>query len=305
MEEMDHDPAEPSGAAVPRQSDRPPVGEPLVVSRRNPDARPSARPVRRESRPEGGTVAAGDGEEVGELAGRVALVTAATDDVGAALVGALVERGARVLGVDADLAGLVATLDGLGARDDVVPLRCDLAEPADVESVCEFVARSAVVDLVFHVASDGRATGPADVDRLDQLLGTEVRGPAALVSGVVSAAGTDTRIVLVDRVTGSPDDGPAQRDTGAARELVRRHLAGLDGTRVSRASCGPGVRPEAFASALVGLVAVDDVPLERLVLAERGGALAEDTVDDTTPPSPDPGPGASTPDPVSTVGNGA
>lgn len=304
MEEMDHDPADPSGATVPRQSDRPPVGEPLVVSRRNPDVRPATRPVRREPRPEGELGAAGDDADVGELVGRVALVTAAAGDVGSALVRALVERGARVLGVDADLAALVAVLDASGARDGVVPLRCDLAEPDDVDSVCEFVTRSTVVDVVFHVADERAVRGADEVDRLDRLLGSEVRGPAALVSGIVSAAVADTRIVLVDRVTGSPEDEPAPPDGSAARELVRRHLAGLDRARVSTASCGPGIRPEAFASSLVGLVAVDDVPLERLVLAERSHGLRVDTVDDTTSPTPDPGAGESTPGPASTDGNG-
>lgn len=264
---MDSEP-EQVNQPVPRQSDRPPVGEPLVVSRRNPAARPAARVA---PEVDAATDAVEPVPEPGELDGRVAMVTAATGDVGRALVEELAGRGAHVVLVDDDLTSLVGVADGLVDGVGAVPLRCDPTSPADVASVSDFVSRSVELDLLFHVAVDADVDddGPGATLTAVEEVGHEVRtgisAPVELVAGVSGALAADARIVFVD-----PDDRPDLHATSrVACRIVRERLPLGEGVRVASASCGPDVSSDRFAAALVDLVAVGDVPLDRVVVGVR------------------------------------
>jgi hypothetical protein len=274
MQRMEQDPEELASSAAPRQSesDRPPVGEPLVVSRRNPAARPAgvdgaetgpAASTRLDEQPADRRVPPAD------LDGRVALVTAATGELGGALAAALVDRGARVLLVDHDLGGLVEAVDAL-AHGRAVPVWCDLSSDSAVESACEFVARAATLDVVVHVGEEARE---ADGRRaLEDRYRTSVRGPLALVGGLAPSLAPSARVLLVGR----PADPGADALDRAAPELVREHLPVADDVRVARAECGADLLPDVFAGAVVDLLARDDVVLERVALAApAGGAAAE------------------------------
>jgi hypothetical protein len=263
MQRMEQDPDELATGAAPRQSesDRPPVGEPLVVSRRNPAARPAAPDRARGGaarRTMGGVAAAPDGapDRAAPLDGRVALVTSAASELGAAMAAALVDRGARVLLVDRDLGALVDAVDDL-AWGRAVPVWCDLGSPAAVASACEFVTRAATVDVVVHVgddpvSSDGERPG------LDDRFGTTVRGPLSLVDGLGPALAPAARVLLVDRPV-PPDADALDR---VAPELVREHLPVAEDVFVARAACAPALSPERFADAVLDLLARDDVVLQ-------------------------------------------
>lgn len=269
MEKMDHDPPESTPTTVPRQSDRPPVGEPLVVSRRNPQALPTIPDRRHDAADAAAAAEPVEPVEVsvpvepGELDGRVALVTHATGTLGSALVGDLVSRGAGVLLLDADLSSLNAAVEDLGEGARAVPLRCDLSSQTDVASVCDFVTRAVTVDLVMHVA--GLSVGDVDdpVVRFDRLVRSEIRGPVELVEGIAGSLGENASVVVVDSVEESEQLSDGARR--AVRDLVRDRLSGTVGVRFADASCGPGVEPGVFAGALVDLMR-DDVPLGRIVL---------------------------------------
>ena len=193
--EMDPDEGGPGGS--PRTSDRPPVGEPLVVSKRRP-VQPAAEPEPPAPPP-------------GPLAGRVGLVTGATGDLGSAFAGALGERGARVCLLDADLDALRSSAARVGAGDPPLVLRCDLGSADDVRSVCDFLRRSgARLDLVVHAATapqDGTVLD-SPVDGLDEHYLIEVRAPSILAQELADSLAPGASVVFVDREPDHADVGP-------------------------------------------------------------------------------------------------
>ncbi len=276
---------DPDVATPPRQSDRPPVGVPLVSSRRNPDGQP-ARAVDdpttgAERRAEVGFDDAVP-VEPGAFVGRVALVTSATGVLAGALVAELLARGARVLLVDDDLQLLLTAVDELEAWDRAVPLRCDLASSDDVGALCRFVVAATTVDVIVHVSAaaasgEGVASGEGDdraVRGLDRQLGERIRGPAELVDGLASSLPPGARMVVVE-----PWPVPlGSRST--PEDLLVDHLCGSHGLRPGRATCGRGVAPELFAATLLDLVGADDVPFDRLVL-DAGADVVSEPVGDS------------------------
>ena len=264
MHRMEREPDE--LAATPHQSDadRPPVGEPLVVSRHNPGARPAWTGS--------ADVPAGAAEPaaapVASMEGRVAVVTAATGALGVALAAEMVGRGARVLLVDDDLDGLLDVVDSL-APARAVPVRCDLGSDADVAAACDFVTRSTAVDVVVHVGRhDGDDAEVRAVGRnaLDDRYRADVRGPLGLIDGLSPVPGSAPTVVLVDPPRSTSDPwGPV------ATDLVAEHLPVRDGVRVTRATCSEDLDPAEFAGAVIDLLGRDDVGVSRVELVGLPG----------------------------------
>ncbi len=320
MQQTEQDPEDVTGAAVPRQSDdRPPVGEPLVVSRRNPLARParagaptSAATSSDERGPKATpAVAAVVDQRSVQLDGQVAVVTSAAGELGAAFAAELVGRGARVMLVDVDLAGLLDVADTL-SFGRVVPLRCDLGSDADVVAACDFVSRAGPVNLVVHVdesgdgsagrsagdgsggAADG-AAGGRGLAGLDDRFRSAVRGPVALFESLAGSFGPSPLVVLVqDSAAGSAD-----ALAGAATSVVRDHLPSVDGMRATSAARGQDLGADAFAAAVLDLVLRSDALLEHVALvgaAESAPVRALDADDERSGIASEPfgGPEAST-----------
>lgn len=268
MQRMEQDPEELKGSAAPRQSesDRPPVGEPLVVSRRNPAARPAGV----EAVDPAGDSASSIGpdplterrpEHRPALDGLVALVTGAAGELGTALAWELVDRGARVLLVDEDLDDLLDLTDAL-AFGRAVALRCDLRSESDVSAVCGFVSRAAKVDVVVHVGGGGAGDVGSDVaSALDHRYRSEIRGPLALIEGLGSALGSAPRVLLVER-----HDTDRDSLSAAAPAVLREHLLVVGGVEVSGAVCGADLDADVFADAVVDLVSRDDLALDSVHL---------------------------------------
>ncbi|HMR96424.1 MAG TPA: SDR family NAD(P)-dependent oxidoreductase [Microthrixaceae bacterium] len=270
-------------AATPHQSDadRPPVGEPLVVSRHNPGARPAWTGS--------ADVPAGAAEPaaapVASMEGRVAVVTAATGALGVALAAEMVGRGARVLLVDDDLDGLLDVVDSL-APAHAVPVRCDLGSDADVAAACDFVMRSTAVDVVVHVGRREGDGDDADADAevrpvgrnaLDDRYRADVRGPLGLIDGLFPVTGSAPTVVLVDPPRSTRDPWGS-----VATDLVVEHLPVHDGLRVTRATCSEDLDPAEFAGAVIDLLGRDDVGVSRVELvgparSAPAGTAATDT----------------------------
>lgn len=264
MHRMEREPDE--LAATPHQSDadRPPVGEPLVVSRHNPGARPAWTGS--------AGVPAGAAEPaaapVASMEGRVAVVTAATGALGVALAAEMVGRGARVLLVDDDLDGLLDVVDSL-APARAVPVRCDLGSDADVAAACDFVTRSTAVDVVVHVGrhdGDDAEVRPVGRDVLDDRYRADVRGPLGLIDGLSPVPGSAPTVVLVDPPRSTRDPWGS-----VATDLVVEHLPVRDGVRVTRATCSEDLDPAEFAGAVIDLLGRDDVGVSRVELVGLPG----------------------------------
>ncbi len=94
----------------------------------------------------------------GILVGRVALVTGAASNIGAASARAIAAAGARVLATDIDGAGLEATAAAIRAAQGpgaVATWVADLADPAAAaDAVTAAVAEHGRLDVLVHAAVD-------------------------------------------------------------------------------------------------------------------------------------------------------
>ena len=118
-----------------------------------------------------------------EFEGKVGLVTGANRGIGACFVDALMEAGAvKVYACARKLESLEWAVEKYGSR--VVPLRLDVAEPAQVDEV---IAQIGDVDLLISNAGRG---GSGSVHELDdalvrKLFEVHVFGPRRLIAGLL------------------------------------------------------------------------------------------------------------------------
>jgi NAD(P)-dependent dehydrogenase (short-subunit alcohol dehydrogenase family) len=114
--------------------------------------------------------------DMGELVGKIALVTGAGSGMGRATVEVFVREGARVLAVDMSGAE-EETAATLG--DAVIPFRCNVTIEAEVEASFEAaVARFGRVDAVCNVAGIADAMPLADLtmEHYDRIMDVNLRG---------------------------------------------------------------------------------------------------------------------------------
>jgi 3-oxoacyl-[acyl-carrier protein] reductase len=99
-------------------------------------------------------------DDVGALAGRVAIVTGAGSGIGRAIAGRFAREGATVFVVDIDAAGAGVTVDEIGrAGGTANAVECDVADPANVGALFELVdERAGRVDVMVNNA--GIASAP-------------------------------------------------------------------------------------------------------------------------------------------------
>jgi len=113
---------------------------------------------------------------MGELDGKVAVITGAGSGMARAATGVFVREGAKVLA--ADISGREEeTAAELG--DAVVPFRCDVTKESDVEAMFAAALDSfGRVDAVLNVAGLGGAQALAEVtmDEYDRLMNVDLKG---------------------------------------------------------------------------------------------------------------------------------
>lgn len=113
---------------------------------------------------------------MGELDGKVAVITGAGSGMGRASSEVFVRAGAKVLAVDVS-GGEEATAEALGAS--VRPFRCDVTDEAQVEAMfAAAVDAFGRVDAVLNVAGIGAAQPLAEVtmDEYDRVMDVNLRG---------------------------------------------------------------------------------------------------------------------------------
>lgn len=88
-----------------------------------------------------------------DLSGKVAVVTGGANGIGRAIVGALLEEGAKVVVADIEQPVLDATLADLDGQGDVTGVRTDISDPASFEALAESVyERHGACHLLFNNA---------------------------------------------------------------------------------------------------------------------------------------------------------
>ena len=166
-----------------------------------------------------------------QLSGRIALVTGANRGVGAALVDALMERGARKVYAGArDVSSLDGAVSRHGSR--LVPIQLDVTKRSDIDAAADMCS-----DVEVLVSNAGLAPAGSVLETSDALMrevfDVNVFGPMALVRAFAPAL-TRNRggLLFINSVTGlvvsrsSPVYGASK---AAARMLIlglREHLRG-------------------------------------------------------------------------------
>ncbi len=113
---------------------------------------------------------------MGELDGKVALITGAGSGMGRASVEVFVREGARVLAVD-----ITGAQDETAANvgDAVVPFQCDVSDEAQVEAAfAAAVEAFGRVDIVCNVAgiADGMPLADITMEHYDRIMDVNLRG---------------------------------------------------------------------------------------------------------------------------------
>ena len=91
--------------------------------------------------------------DLGDIAGRTAVVTGGASGIGRAIVEALLDDGARVFVADIEDAVLARTVEELSDRGEVVGVRTDVSDPDSFEALAEEVfARDGACHLLFNNA---------------------------------------------------------------------------------------------------------------------------------------------------------
>lgn len=138
-----------------------------------------------------------------QLSGKIALVTGAGSGIGRATALSLVKAGTRVIAVD-----LVSDRLDAFDTDSVDPIRADVSDPADMQSVFDQIAeRYGRLDVVFANAGINGVWGPIEdmqVEDWDQVIGINLRGTFLTVRHAIPLMKTNGgSIIITSSITGT------------------------------------------------------------------------------------------------------
>lgn len=133
------------------------------------------------------------------LDGRTALVTGGGRGIGQAICLSLAGRGANVVVADLDEAEMAdtasqieamdSTTDGDGAGEDVLTVRTDVTDPADVEGVVEAtIDQFGSIEILVNNAGIAGPTKPCEavaIEEWDETLAVNLRGPFLVCRAVL------------------------------------------------------------------------------------------------------------------------
>ena len=186
---------------------------------------------------------------MGELEGKVAIVTGAAAGIGAAAAERFALEGAAVMLVDRDEAGLRSVAQRLGAERAAFTV-ADVSAP---DAVKHFVERTAQrfggIDILFANAGVEGRVGPIEacpVAEFDRVMAVNVRGPFLAIQAVVpalAARGGGSIVVTssIAGLVGSPGLAPYVTSKHAVLGLARAAALELAprGIRVNVIHPGP------------------------------------------------------------------
>ncbi|MFE6286372.1 2,3-dihydro-2,3-dihydroxybenzoate dehydrogenase [Streptomyces sp. NPDC057877] len=205
----------------------------------------------------------------GELAGRLALVTGAGRGIGAAVVTALVERGARVLATDLDGA---AVAELAGAHVTARPL--DVTDPAAVEAAVEDAERTlGPLDIAVNVAGVLRGTHVVDLSDEDWAASFAVNASGVLhvsrsAARRMAERGHGSIVTVASNAAGVPRAGMAAYAASKAAAVMFTKCLGLE-VAASGVRCNtvcPGSTLTDMQRAMWAASGADDATAARLII---------------------------------------
>jgi NAD(P)-dependent dehydrogenase (short-subunit alcohol dehydrogenase family) len=156
--------------------------------------------------------------------GQVAIVTGAGRGMGRQIAWSLAGGGAQVIACSRTSSDLEATVGGAPSAGSIIPWRCDVAEPQNVDALFDDVLdRFGRIDVL--VCSHGIYQGERDalelpLEQFDRTMTINVRGTlhCAQRAGVaMRAGGRGGRIVLISSINGeASQSGALDYDTSKA-----------------------------------------------------------------------------------------
>lgn len=197
-----------------------------------------------------------------DFAGRTAVVTGAASGIGRAMAEQLRDRGARVVGVD---------LDPAGVPDGCTPYAADVADPAAVAA-----ARDAIgpIDVLMNNAGIGSTTDLLDcsVEEWDRVFAVNVRSvflwtQAFLPSMLAGGYGAIVNTASVAALVGLRDRAAYSASKGAIVSFTRQVAIQYAGTGVRCNCLCPGTVDSPWVGRL--LAEADDPAGARAALVSR------------------------------------
>ncbi|MFE1290328.1 2,3-dihydro-2,3-dihydroxybenzoate dehydrogenase [Streptomyces sp. NPDC058751] len=167
-----------------------------------------------------------------DLSGRLALVTGAGRGIGAAVVTALAERGARVLATDVDAAGIEAV--AAKEPDRIVPRVLDVTDPAAVESaVAEAEETLGPLDIAVNVAGVLRGAPVVRLTDADWAAVFAVNTDGVFhvsrsVARRMAARGRGSIVTVASNAAGIPRSGMAAYAASKAAAVMFTKCLGLE-----------------------------------------------------------------------------
>ncbi|NNM47394.1 SDR family NAD(P)-dependent oxidoreductase [Knoellia koreensis] len=181
-----------------------------------------------------------------DFAGAVAVVTGGASGIGAAVVSALRERGARVAVLDLDPSDVTAD-------DQTLPVRCDVADDESVRAaVAQVVDNWGGIDVVVNNAGIGAQGTVADNEDAEwaRVLDVNVVGMARVTRAALPHLRASSRAAVVNTGSIAATAGLPQRalysaSKGAVHALTRAMAADhvREGIRVNAVSPGTADTP--------------------------------------------------------------
>ena len=171
---------------------------------------------------------------------RVVVVSGAAHGIGKATVARFLSEGARVAGLDVDVAALQATiaeLDPAGERTTAV--ECDVTRVASVQAAVDQVRSTyGRIDVLASVAGgDVESDEPEGEDHWQRIVELNLNGPARLVRQYRPLLARGSSIVLVGSVNGLvAAGGTGYSSAKAGLGLMAKNLAvslGPEGVRIN------------------------------------------------------------------------
>src|SRR5471032_2482913 len=197
-----------------------------------------------------------EGEVMGKLEGKVAVITGGTTGIGRATAKRFIEEGALIFIFGRRQEALDAAVADLGPNARAV--QGSVSDPADLDRLYAAVkAERGTLDIVFANAGAGSqlALGKITAEHIDETFDTNVKGTIFTVQQALPLMSAGASIILTGSsagTTGAPAMSAYSASKAAVRNLARSWAEELKGSGIRVNVLSPGATATELAKAAMG-----------------------------------------------------